>query len=275
MQNHIMQLALWAFIFVAGAVLGLAFFCETKVEQLVISQAISVEHKLAPETFTAQISVESTKKLEQTPALSAQEENALVELLQANNALVVQAKEVCVGGEFGIETRTYEDRRLINGKWSYIERTGIFVRQGIACEFTKEQAKIYEDLLNALRVNVAKSPYLRFNLPAITPIYTQEQIRAKTQTMRNEILAQAKQITKDYSKILSTKCHITSLRFSDRNNTPQVAYKSSAPLGSNANAKYSSSAHEDTLEAIQVADSLPVVKDGELQLSADFSIGCK
>lgn len=265
MQNHIMQLALWVFIFVAGAVLGLAFFCETKVEQLVISQAISVEHKLAPETFTAQISVESTKKLEQTPALSAQEENALV----------VQAKEVCVGGEFGIETRTYEDRRLINGKWSYIERTGIFVRQGIACEFTKEQAKIYEDLLNALRANVAKSPYLRFNLPAITPIYTQEQIRAKTQTMRNEILAQAKQITKDYSKILSTKCRITSLRFSDRNNIPQVAYKSSTPLSSNANAKYSSSAHEDALEAIQVADSLPVVKDGELQLSADFSIGCK
>lgn len=92
MQNHIMQLALWVFIFVAGAVLGLAFFCETKVEQLVISQAISVEHKLAPETFTAQISVESTKKLEQTPTLSAQEENALVELLQANNALVMQAK---------------------------------------------------------------------------------------------------------------------------------------------------------------------------------------
>lgn len=274
MQNSVMQLALWAFIFVAGAVLGLAFFCETKAERLVISQAISVEHKLAPETFTAQISVESTKKLEQTP-LSAQEENALIELLQATNALVVQAKEVCVGGEFGIETRTYEDRRLIDGKWSYIERTGVFVRQGIACEFTKEQAKIYEDLLNALRANVAKSPYLRFNLPAITPIYTQEQIRAKTQTMRNEILAQAKQITKDYSKILSTKCHITSLRFSDRNNTPQVAYKSSTSLGSSANAEYSSSAHEDALESIQVADSLPVVKDGELQLGADFSIGCR
>lgn len=278
---------LFLVVFVAGIFLGTQWHVQPP-RLLLIQQDLMVERKMTPDTFSAELTIKGKQSLSKIGELEPKEQSAIRTSLNAINKLVVEAKEICSGGSFYFAPKESYEEVIIDNKLTRKPVYGYSVSMNIACEFKESEKQIYETLLNKTLALVEQSPYLRIELPQISSIITKDQVREKTQDMRDEILSKAKEITTSYGKILGTKCGIEDIRFNgnsdryeqivDRLNY-QRKYRASESAVGNIRPVYDENVRYKNTESTQSTQlelaAMPVIKDREMTLSASFTISCK
>ncbi|OBV28387.1 hypothetical protein BKN38_02630 [Helicobacter sp. CLO-3] len=291
-----LALAVFLVFFLSGIYLGTQFSSKTDANMLRINQELSTERKITPDTFSADIRIASTERLKSIKTLSAENQDKILAKLNAINKLVAESKaesssdsgakagadssaksspdssakpqEICSDGAYSFAPSVYTISKRVGSEVITERVSGYEVSQNISCEFRQDQKAAYEKLINGVRTLVADDEYLQVFLPKITPIITPEQSRSYTQSMRDDLLAKAYGVAKEYGKILHTKCVVTNLSFTDYNNMPKArVYASQSNLKASA---MSDSSYESAIEA-----AMPTTKEDTLSLGARFDIGCE
>ncbi len=262
---------LFVIVFVLGIFLGKQSYPENP-SLLIIQQDIEVERKIMPDTFYAELIIKGTPTLSKVGTLSPKEQNDIRNTLNAINELVFEAKDICSGGSFSLAPSQSYEEFVSNGKLTRTPVYGYLVNMRVACEFKESSKATYETFLNKTTALVEQNPYLQHQIPQISPIITRDQIREKTQDMRDEILTKAKQTTKNYGDILKTKCTIADMRFNDARKQPIMQKQ--------ARYEYAEYDEEDRYSSVvsnirPAPAAMPVAKEDEITLSASFSINCE
>ena len=159
----------------------------------------------------------------------------------------------------------------------------------------------HERVVKNIREIVGGSEFLNLYVSSIEPFISTDFLRQKTQEMRSEILAKAQSVAEDYSRILKRKCLVGALSFNDRGevyarqnlampNAPRVydsadarLYKSadsSDTMGTTALASPSLSlVAPNNIESANTTNentqNIPVLKESQISLSANFNITCE
>ena len=178
------------------------------------SQNLYDSTKILPDVFTSTPRFFQSASLANKTRLSKEEKEGIARSFNAILDLASKDK-ICTGGSYNLEPNFYYEQ----GK--KIQK-GYNLSAFFSCEIKADEIEKYQKLLSDMSNIASLNGLFEMSVPSLNARISNEMLRKAEKESINRILLQARQLSKDYSKNLDTKCYIRSINFTNRQTQPRA-----------------------------------------------------
>lgn len=174
--------------------------------EMLIKQDLSVSIEVEAAKYISFINIRESESLRKLKSLSMEDKNIIIKTYNTLNTFLGE-NSICKGGSFNIEPiYAYKNGTRM--------QNGFETHYSLNCEFTKEQKKSYDQIIQKIEEEARKNPYLLFALPSIEKVVDEKKLAEIDEQLNMELLELAMQKAKEYSKFSKQKCSVKEINLS-------------------------------------------------------------